>query len=265
MILDTTSKTVEVILGAAKTTNDCEVNADFADTVSGSTFVPASTPSLTNGLTAVTVVAAPAASTQRHVKALSVYNADTVNQTVTVRTYDGTNRRRIISAALAPGACLVYTDHSGWQIIQANPGQIIGTSTNDNAAAGCVGEYQESEVPIGSEFSITTGVTFDVTHLSLTPGDWNVWGTIAFDNGSGATVFSSMIGWVNSTSVSQPSSSGKGGLIRLTYSMTGNEVIAPVGQRRFSLSATTNVYLSGVSNFTNTAAAHGIICARRAR
>lgn len=116
MILDTTSKTLEVVLGAAHTTNALEINSDWADTASGATFVPGSTPQVTNGTTAVTAVAAPAASTQRHVKSFSVYNSDTVEQTVTVRTYDGTNRRRIISTIIPVGACLTYTDHSGWKV-----------------------------------------------------------------------------------------------------------------------------------------------------
>lgn len=115
MILDTTSKTLEVILAAVKTTNDCEIFADFIDTVSGATFVPGSTLSLSNGTTAVTAVAAPAASTQRQIKSFSFYNADTANVAVTIRLFDGTNRKRIQVLTMAPGAALFYSQEAGWQ------------------------------------------------------------------------------------------------------------------------------------------------------
>ena len=119
MILDTTSKTIEVILPGAITTNQLEITADWVDTANGSTFAPGGTSLVTNGGTAVTAVPAPAASTQRQVKALTIYNADTVNQTVTVRMFDGTNRRRHIQVILIPGNSLVFTPEAGWSVVPA--------------------------------------------------------------------------------------------------------------------------------------------------
>lgn len=115
MILDTTSKTIEVILGGAITTNQLEIIADWVDTANGSTFAPGGTSLLTNGGTAVTVVGSPGASTQRQVKSLTVYNADTVAQTVIVRMFDGTNRRRHIVMILGIGELLLYTPEGGWR------------------------------------------------------------------------------------------------------------------------------------------------------
>lgn len=115
MILDTTSKTLEVILAAVKTANDCEIFADWVDTQSGATFVPGSTLSLSNGTTAVTAVAAPAASTQRQIKSFSFYNADTANVALTVRIFDGAARKRIYVLTIAPGAALFYSQERGWQ------------------------------------------------------------------------------------------------------------------------------------------------------
>lgn len=137
MILDTTLKTIEIVLAGAKTTNDCEYTVDYADTNSGTTFVPAGSMGVTNGTSAVTAVPAPTG-VQRHVKALTVYNADTVSSTVTVRMYDGTNRRILIKTILASGQSLVWTADVGWSV----PGfsgvaQEVGTWTPaDNSGAG---------------------------------------------------------------------------------------------------------------------------------
>jgi hypothetical protein len=129
MILDTTLKTIEIVLAGAKTTNDCEYTVDYADTNSGTSFVPAGSMGLTNGTTFVTAVPAPTG-VQRHIKALTVYNADTVNSTVSVRMFDGTNRRIVIKQLLTPGQSLVYTTEGGWSV----PGfsgvaQVLGTWT----------------------------------------------------------------------------------------------------------------------------------------
>lgn len=53
-------------------------------------------------------------------------------------------------------------------------GQLIGkgTTTNDNAAAGNIGEYMESVVAAVNAFGAATWG--DITSLSLTAGDWNV-------------------------------------------------------------------------------------------
>lgn len=118
MILDTTSKVLKVLLGEAQTTA-LEVNVSWADTQSGATFVPGHSSTVTNGVTAVTFVAAPAASTQRSVKGIDIYNADNVTHNITVEMYDGTNTRRFIDQAVVAGGCLCYTDANGWEVFPA--------------------------------------------------------------------------------------------------------------------------------------------------
>ena len=63
---------------------------------------------------------------------------------------------------------------------------IPGTVTNDNAAAGNIGEYQEANVAGGSSVALPTGTPKDVVTMSLTAGDWEVWGHV-FLNNIGAT------------------------------------------------------------------------------
>lgn len=166
MILDTTSKTIEVVLGGTITTNQLEITADWVDTTNGSTFAPGGTSLLTNGGTAVTAVASPAASTQRQVKALTIYNADTVNQTVTVRMFDGTNRRRHVVQSLAPGQSLVFTPEGGWSILSSVAiSQIVGTWTpSDASGAGLVlSVTSASYIKIGLAVHVSFFVVYPAT------------------------------------------------------------------------------------------------------
>lgn len=147
-------------------------------------------------------------------------------------------------------------------------GQLIGggTTTNDNAAAGQIGEYLEAELLAGSAVNVPTATVVDITTLSLTAGDWNVWGTITFVPAVG-TLPTTLNGWINNAATTTPTRPGKGAQFQSTLSFTSGSVQQmPVGQRRFSFSTTTTIYLGCSAAFTaSTLAAHGIICARRAR
>jgi hypothetical protein len=135
---------------------------------------------------------------------------------------------------------------------------IIATATNDNAAAGIVGEFMSSVVPFASSVSLTTSVSTNVTFLTLTPGDWDVWGNIFFT--ATTTNASTQSAWISATSATTPDRS----LL--------NQIVPEAGQGgmcapgiRFSLSVTTPVYLTAFAAFSNTCTACGGIYARRAR
>lgn len=64
-------------------------------------FTELSSNGLTNDTTQVDVVAAPAVSTKRVIKSITVHNADTVDATVILQYYDGTNTRTLCKVTLA--------------------------------------------------------------------------------------------------------------------------------------------------------------------
>ena len=113
MFLDATTRKLQVVLDAAMTTNNCPVAADWVDFTATTTTL-GNTPSNTNGTTPVDFVAAPGASTQRKINGISVYNADTVAVTVTVRFNDNGTPYTIVKVLLAVGYTLTYTDAAGW-------------------------------------------------------------------------------------------------------------------------------------------------------
>lgn len=131
ILLDATTKSLEVVLAGAVTTTQLPFNASYAD-VNQTTFAitaTAATDGATNSTTAVTLVAAPSASRTRKVSLVEVYNADTVAATVTVRLNNNSTLRIMVRIALAVGSTLQYTDGGGWKVIDAN-GSIVGSSTN---------------------------------------------------------------------------------------------------------------------------------------
>jgi len=81
MILNSTLKSIRVVLGEATTTNECDVTASWGD-YAGTQFVPGAADASTNGTTPVEIVAAPGASEQRLCQEITVFNADTVLHTV---------------------------------------------------------------------------------------------------------------------------------------------------------------------------------------
>ena len=143
---------------------------------------------------------------------------------------------------------------------------IVGTTTNNNANAGSVGEFVSSTVLVGSAVTLTTGTTANVTSISLTAGDWDISGNV-WTNPAGATIQTLADAGISTTSASFPSSPGNGASTQLPYTAaTGAAIGIPTGKMRLSLSATTTVFLVANVNFSaGTNAAYGFIGARRVR
>lgn len=145
-------------------------------------------------------------------------------------------------------------------------GQFPATNTNDNAAAGLVGELLSSTIASGSAVSLVSGTAKDVTSISLTAGDWDVWGNVAFSVG-GTTTMSAALAWISTTSATIPTAPNNGAYFQLNTTIaTGQGPTVPAGRMRLSLASTTTVYLSCLLTFgVSTAAAFGFIGARRVR
>jgi hypothetical protein len=146
---------------------------------------------------------------------------------------------------------------------------IIGTTTNNNAAAGSVGELQSSVVA-DSTTSLTINTNADVTSLLLQPGDYDVWGNVAF-NGAASTTTIINLGWISTTSATLPASNlyatqffSAGGTA--VYSTAPSAFCVPSIRVTVATATTTTVYLSVRSAFlVSTSTAGGGLYARRRR
>lgn len=143
---------------------------------------------------------------------------------------------------------------------------IVGTTTNDNAQAGSVGEYISSTVAAGSAVALTTTVTANITSISLTAGDWDVSGNV-ITNPAGSTVTVSVASAIGTTSATLPLKPAGGGFAASYPSSVAGAFISDcLGPVRISVASTTTVYLMVNASFnTSTLGGYGFIGARRVR
>lgn len=146
-------------------------------------------------------------------------------------------------------------------------GQISGTATNDNATAGKIGEFTSCTVTAGAAVALTTATVANVCSLSLTAGDWDVWGMIGFAGNAATNVT-----WAGGTFETSNSAFNNSttGVASIPYTGTPfavtNYFNLAIPVRRISLSGTQTQYLNAYSTFSvNTNYAYGGMFARRVR
>lgn len=184
---------------------------------------------------------------------------------------DSTGAKQAITATQVPigWASDVVNDGTDWVV--ENVAILPGVTTNSDASTGYVGEYQTAQRLSAAAISLTTATPATVTNLSLTAGDWDVWGKVGFITATGSTSVTRVIA-ETSTGTSYSGADGAG-VAALVYpggaalNSGGNgSVTINTGVRRFSLAATTQVNLLTQSEFTVAGlSAFGSIHARRVR
>jgi len=139
---------------------------------------------------------------------------------------------------------------------------IVGTTTNDGANAGSVGEYATNSA---SGVSMTSGTPATVTSVSLTAGDWDVSGAITYSPAASTTVSSIATGISTVAATLPANNTGAYNLLVLTFA-TGSAQVHGTQVVRVSVASTTTVYLVGSVTFgVSTLTANGFIRARRVR
>ena len=144
---------------------------------------------------------------------------------------------------------------------------IVGTTTNDDAAAGSIGEYKSTIVLVGAKIDLTTATPVNIASVSLTAGDWDVDGQVWFIEAAG-TVGTEQNAAISTTTGTLPTVPANGTALARQSGSTpaADGSILPTGTARISVAATTIVYLVAQATFTvSTNAAYGIIRARRIR
>jgi len=160
-------------------------------------------------------------------------------------------------------------DSSTGAWIHVNPmaGRILGTTTNDAAAAGYVGELLSSVVTSGSAVNVSTsGTSYDVTSKQLTAGDWIVWGEITMTTGAARTSASQRL-WINTTSATAPGLGINDKLFYFALPAAAPCSLPIVGPFRVSLASATTYYLSMSGAYTggSSTTAYGGLYALRVR
>ncbi len=176
--------------------------------------------------------------------------------------FDGTTGK------LLQDSSLLVADSTGALSRSGNGGiPVQGTNTNDNAAAGNVGEYTESALTSAAPVSLTNDTAANIVSISLTAGDWDITGAAGFTGGATTTVnymrgsisaSSGVLGGENARSVFTPNGA--------TIFATTSAVTFPLVTLRASLASTTTYYLVSQAGFgVSTMSGFGVIRARRVR
>lgn len=123
ILLTAATHKIQVITASA--VNGIDVHASWVD-LTNSTVTPGSTntPAITSNTT-TDVIAAPAASTQRNIKFLSIRNSHASSSNViTVQHTDGTTTSTLVKLTLKAGYTLSYNDQMGWVLTDASGGRV---------------------------------------------------------------------------------------------------------------------------------------------
>lgn len=107
MNLDTTSKSLEFVLGEAATTTNCDITASYTD-VTGGLEVFGNNFAVSNGTSPVTAVFAPAPNTNRLATEVRLHNNDSVTHTVILRLNSAGTIRIVQEETITPGGDFVY-------------------------------------------------------------------------------------------------------------------------------------------------------------
>ena len=137
---------------------------------------------LTNNSTKVLLADFPASGWKREISQMDVFNADTVNATVTLWSYDGTNYYAIVQITLQPNYTWHFSTSSGWKITDTNGNtttfDMAGTINNATAdatpnAASKIG-FWDSVANALRSMTITNLITFLESTFDTRYGTSNV-------------------------------------------------------------------------------------------
>ena len=160
-VLDATTESIVVAMSGAAATTNPDFTAAWADDT-GSAFTEGSTDGALNGTSSVTLVAAPASSTRRVVKNITIYNKDTAAVTITVSFNANSTLRNIAKVTLAVGDTWTL---DGAYDTNGSLKQTLGTV---NLSTGVTGTLAVANGGTGVTTSTGTGSVVLSTSPSLT-------------------------------------------------------------------------------------------------
>lgn len=173
IILTETTDRLQIVLAGNVTANHLQCVAFWRD-VTSTTFTPGRSVAVSNNTTDANIVASPAASTQRIIDLLTVYNTDTANATVTIKFDANGTDYTLWRGILGVGEMLQYNDKNGFsvltiagaikqsQMLGANNAAVnamnivvmTGDVTNNNGTANTIADVT------GMTFPVTAGETY---------------------------------------------------------------------------------------------------------
>lgn len=157
LVLDATTKSIVCTMSGAAATTNPDFTAAWADNT-GSAFTEGATDGALNGTNSVTLVAAPASSTRRAIKTITIENKDTAPVTITV-SYNNNSTLRVIAKVTLNVGDTWTTD--GTFDTNGSLKQTLGTV---NLASGVTGTLAVANGGTGSSTGSLANCTVDGTN-----------------------------------------------------------------------------------------------------
>ena len=164
IVLTETTDNLQVVLGATVTANQLRCMTSWRD-ITTTAYTPGRTVINTNNTTDVNIVASPAASTQRVVDFISIYNADTAAATVTIKFDANGTEYELFKALIGVQERIEYTDGKGFVVLNNLGAAKLSNNEGSHAVSTSI-----SSTVLGSDQSNSNGVPntmADVTGLSF--------------------------------------------------------------------------------------------------
>lgn len=153
LILDATTKSIVVAMSGAAATTNPDFTAAYADN-NGTTFTEGANDGALNGTSSVTLVAAPAASTRRTIKSITIENRDTAAVTLTISYNNSSTLRTIAKVTLQVGD--TWTTDGAYDTTGSLK-TVGGTVAVANIANGAEGQVLIAGASVPAWSSITGG------------------------------------------------------------------------------------------------------------
>ena len=140
IILDSTAETLIAVMSGAPATTQPDVSVSYANKTStslpGNNFL-----GTLNGVTEVTIMPAPAVSSQNVVVEASIHNLDTAPVTVFIKIASGASRYQKLKVTIPVGYTLLYERDKGWYVKDTNGATVTGASVSGTGTATRVAEW----------------------------------------------------------------------------------------------------------------------------
>jgi hypothetical protein len=153
LILDATTKSIVVAMSGVAATTNPDFTAAYADNT-GTAFTEGANDGALNGTSSVTLVAAPAASTRRTIKTITIENRDTAAVTLTVSYNNNGTLRTIAKVTLQVGD--TWTTDGAYDTTGSLK-TVGGTVAVANIANGAEGQVLIAGASVPAWGSITGG------------------------------------------------------------------------------------------------------------
>lgn len=163
---------------------------------------------------------------------------------------------------------ITVTTGSGDTVVvpQGSVQWVFCDGTNVLSSVTVAGEFITNELPFSLAIQLSNGVVANLIAITLSAGDWDIWGAVALNNAANPTILSIAAG-VTTVSGAFPTDLASGGVsafiqpgIPTTY-----DLVIPTGTVRMLLTGTTTVYLVVNCGFSSgNCFAYGSVSARRA-